>query len=270
MRSPSNLFLGFVLCGLVAVVSGCKDDRPTCEPDSVEWGVSLVVGAGMRINPNEDGEALPTVVRVYQLRGELAVEDIDAEEMWASEKAGDLGEAFLSFDELTIAPDDQDTRSLPLEADATHLLAAGLFRESVGTTWYTLYEIPRRHPESVCARDPVGKNIPDPCFFVYLDRSEVSGGESPPAGFEPDGAQCAPLGPPPKPEEKKRRRWRDRKKAQEDLDDPLRSKEIEDKTPKKPEVPRAPSRPSTPDVPDAPSKSDLPSAPKKPDVRPNR
>lgn len=246
----------------LAPLAGCKDDTPTCEPDSVEWGVSLVVGAGSRVNPNEDGEPLPTVVRVYQLRGDMAVEDLDAEELWAAEKAGDLGEAFLSVDELTIAPEQQDIRTIPLEEDATHIVAAGLFREPVGSTWYSVYEIPRRHPESVCARDPVGKNVPDPCFFVYLDRSEVSGGDMPPSGFEPEGAQCAPLGPPPKPEEKKRR-FRDRKKLDKDLEDPLRTKDIEDKKPSKPSVPKAPSRPSTPDM---PSKGDLPSAPKRPDL----
>lgn len=251
--------------GLSLALVGCKDDQPTCDPDSVEWDVSLVIGAGKRINPNEDGDPLPTVVRVYQLRGELAAEDVDAAEMWASEKAEDLGEDFLAVDELTLAPDSGDVRSIPLKGEATHLMAAGLFRETVGTTWYTLYEIPRRHPESVCARDPVGKNIPDPCFFVYLDRSEVTGGEMPPAGFDASNIQCAPLGPPPKPPEKKRGRWRDRKKLDKDLDDPLRTKEIEDKTPKKPTLP---SRPDTPSAPELPSKGDLPSAPKRPDVKP--
>mgnify|MGYP000262080474 CR=1 FL=1 len=262
LRPPS-----FIAIAGLALLSaqGCKDDEPTCNPDSVEWGVSLVVGAGDRVNPNDEGDPLPTVVRIYQMRGEMAVDDLDSRELWNSEKAEELGEAFLAVDELTIAPEGQDIRTVPLEEDATHLLAAGLFRESVGSTWYTVYEIPRRHPESVCARDPVGKNIPDPCFFVYLDRSEVTGGETAPAGFVPEGIECAPLGPPPKPKEKKRRRLRDRKKLEEDLDDPLRSKDIEDKTPKKPSVP---GRPKTPSRPDVPSKSDLPSAPKKPDIKP--
>ncbi len=250
------------LLALLLMQASCKDDSPTCEPDSVEWDVSLVVGAGDRINPNEDGDPLPTVVRVYQLRGELAAEDVDAGQMWASEKAEDLGDDFLAVDELTIAPESRDLRSIPLKEEATHLMAAGLFREPVGTTWYTLYEIPRRHPENVCARDPVGKNIADPCFFVFLDRSEVSGGEMPPAGFDASEVECAPLGPPPKPKEKKRRRFR-RGDAEKELDDPLRSKEIEDKTPKKPS---APGRPSTPSKPDVPSKGDIPSAPKKPDL----
>lgn len=262
MRTLVHTILGLAL---PFFASGCKDDTPTCEPDSVEWGVSLVVGAGSRINPNEDGEALPTVVRVYQMRGELAAEDVDSGEMWKSEKAEELGEDFLAVDELTLAPDSRDLRTIPLKEDATHLMAAGLFRESVGRTWYTLYEIPRRHPDNVCARDPVGKNIPDPCFFVYLDRSEVTGGEMPPAGFDVQNVECAPLGPPPRPKEKKRVRLRDRKKLDENLEDPLRSKEIEDKKPKKPNVP---GRPDTPSRSDLPSKGDLPSAPKKPDIKP--
>ncbi len=250
---------------LVAATSACKDERPTCEPDSVEWGISLVIGAGDRVNPNEDGESLPTMVRVYQLRGELAAEDVDSAQMWASEKAEDLGEDFLSVDELILAPEAEENRTIALKEDATHLMAAGLFRDSVGTSWYTLYEIPRRHPENVCARDPVGKNIPDPCFFVFLDRSEVRGGEMPPSGFEAQGATCAPLGPPPKPEPK-RRSLRDRKKdLDEDLEDPLRSKDIEEKTPTKPGLP---SGPETPSRPSAPSKGDLPSAPARPDVTP--
>lgn len=249
--------------GLSLALVGCKDDeKPTCEPDSVEWGISLVAGAGKRVNPNDDGEPLPTVVRIYQMRGELAAEGVTPTEMWESEKAEDLGEDFLAVDELTLVPDSRDIRTIPLKEETTHLMAAGLFRETVGTTWYTIYEVPRRHPENVCARDPVGKDIPDPCFFVFLDRSEVSGGEMPPAGFQAENVQCAPLGPPPKPEEKKRRKWRDRKKLDEkELDDPLKSKEIEEKT-TAPEMPSAPEAPSKPEVPSKPS------APKAPDVKP--
>ncbi len=245
-----------------AVVSmalgGCKEDKPTCEPDSIEWGVSLVVGAGSRLNPNDDGEALPTAVRVFQLRGELAVEDLDAEAVWEAEKAEDLGESFLGFDELTVFPERGEVRSLPIEEDATHLLATGLFRQTLGNNWYTLYEIPRRHSEVVCAREPETKIFPDPCFFVYMDRSELSGGETPPPGYVPEGVDCAPLGPPPAPEPK-RRRLRDRKKLEKDLDDPLRSKDIDKKTPKTPELPKSPQ-------PELPSKPRTPQAPRGPDL----
>ena len=264
MGARIHHLLSLFSLGLLVAASGCKDDQPTCEPDSVEWGISLIVGAGARVNLNDEGEALPTMVRVYQLRGELAAEDVDSAQLWASEKAEDLGEDFLSVDELILRPETDEGRTIALKEDATHLMAAGLFRESVGTSWYTLYEIPRRHPESVCARDPVGKNIPDPCFFVYLDRSEVQGGEMAPSGFKTEGVSCAPLGPPPKPEPK-RRKFRDRKKLDEDLDDPLRSKEIDEKKPTKPGLPSGPEVPSRPST---PSKGDLPGAPSRPDLTP--
>ena len=264
MGTRMHYLASLVSLGLLVAATGCKKDEPTCEPDSVEWGVSLVIGAGERVNPNEEGESLPMMVRIYQLRGELAAEDVDSAQVWASEKAEELGVDFLSVDELILAPEGSDNRTIALNEDATHLMAAGLFRESVGSSWYTLYEIPRRHPENVCARDPVNKNIDDPCFFVYLARSEVSGGETPPSGFDAEGVACAPLGPPPKPEPK-RRRFRDRKKIEEDLEDPLRTKDIEEKKPTKPSLPKGPKAPSRPST---PSKSDLPSAPKRPDLKP--
>lgn len=86
----------------------------------------------------------------------------------------------------------------------------------------------------------------------------------PPSGFDAEGVSCAPLGPPPKPEPK-RRKFRDRKKLDEDLDDPLRSKDIEEKKPTKPGLPSGPEAPTRPG---APSKGDLPGAPKRPDVTP--
>ncbi len=251
---------------MALVAGGCRKKEPTCEPDSIEWGVSLVVGAGPSLNPNDAGEALPTAVRVFQLRGELAVEDLDFDAVWQAEKADELGEAFLTFEELTMFPDRRDIRTLPVDPEATHMLAAGLFREAAGNGWYSLFELPKRHGEWVCAKEPVTKIFPDPCFYIYLDRNELNGGASPPPGFIPDGVQCAPVGPPPAPEPK-RRGLRDRKKSKEDLEDPLKSEEIDGKTqelensvPKSPEGPKAPQ---TPDVtPDAPSQPSTPSVPK--------
>jgi len=253
------------LLGLPLLLVGCKEERPPCEPDTVKWGVSLVIGAGTRVNPNDEGEALPTVVRVFQMRGELAAEDIDPEQVFEVEKAEELGEDFLAFDELLMAPSSSDLRTIPLKEEATHLMAAGLFRQTLGRTWYTLYEIPRQHADSVCARDPVGKDIPDPCFFVFADRSEVSGGEVPPPNFGAEGVQCAPLGPPPKVDKKKGRRLRRRKDIDEELEDPLRTKDIEEKTPDRPTLPDAPQAPKRPD---APGRGDLPSAPERPGLEP--
>jgi type VI secretion system VasD/TssJ family lipoprotein len=239
-------------------IAGCKKE-PTCKPESVQWEVRLALGASPLINLNDEGMALPTAVRIYQLRGDMAVEDLDFDTVWTSEKAEDLGEAFLGVEELTVYPDRPEQRSLPLEDGVTHMVATGLFRQPAGNTWYTVYELPRLHPEVVCSKAPDTKVYPDPCFFLYVDRNALAGGPIPPPGFVPDeSVKCAPLGVVPEPKgKKKRRRWRDRNK--ETLEDPLKTKEVEKKVPQTPQTPQ----PQTPNVPDT-----LPNAPQKPSVPP--
>ena len=147
------------------------------------------------INPDANGEALPTVVRLYQIRGEIVLDNLDFATIWESEDPKDLGDGFLAVEELTIYPGQNDKRLVPIESQATHIVATGWFREPLGNTWYASYEIPRRHPDVVCKKAPESKVYPNPCFYALLDRSAVTGGPTPPAGFEIDGTvQCAPLG----------------------------------------------------------------------------
>lgn len=250
------------LAAVAVLLGACREEEPTCKPDSVEWNVRLAFGASASINLSEDGEPLPTLMRIFQLRGETAVDDLDFAAVWEAEKAQDLGEAFLALDELTVFPDKPGFRTLPVESDATHILAAGLFREPLGSTWYTLYEIPRRHPDVVCHKAPTTKIYPNPCFYVYMDRASLSGGPTIPSGFVPDQTiECAPLGVVIEPEEKGRR-GRRKRGEKIDLDDPLKTKDIDNKVPKAPDTPKTPQ----PKLPDAPSKPALPDKPSAPQV----
>src|SRR5262249_23007148 len=96
----SNVMRRLLILAAPLLVVGCKRE-PTCKPESVKWEVRLAVGASNVINPNGEGTPLPTAVRIYQLRGDLAVEDLDFQTVWTSEKAEDLGEASLGVEELT-------------------------------------------------------------------------------------------------------------------------------------------------------------------------
>ncbi|MBL4687105.1 MAG: type VI secretion system lipoprotein TssJ [Nannocystaceae bacterium] len=262
MNALSFQLARLLACVAVLSCAGCKKE-PSCKPDSVEWGVRLAFGASPSINLSENGEPLPTSMRVFQVRGETAIDDLDFDALWAAEKASDLGDAFLAVEQLTIYPDQPGTRSLPIETDATHILAAGLFRESVGNTWYTLYEIPLRHPDVVCAKAPTTKIYPDPCFYVYLDRASLSGGPTPPAGFVPDeNVECAPLGAVAPPPEEEGRRGRRKRRKKPDLDDPLGTKDLEKDIPKTPDTPSLPSQPKAPSGPKVPDKPEAPSLPK--------
>ncbi len=256
--------LGSVLLGAVVLTtcaaSGCKrDGADACRPDTIEWGVSVVIDATDAINPNEHGEPLPTFVRVYQVRGSSVSSELDADTLWASEDAEALGAPFLAVDQAVAAPGRRNVLTIPLHEEATHLLAAGHFRETFGSSWFELYEIPKSHPASVCARDPVDQNVPDPCFFVRLDGSEVSGGTTAPPTMNLEGLACAPISAAPKPT--KRRRWWKRRKTLEVPEDPLREEAAQDRIDEESQrVPTAPSAPQRPRRP--PARPELPSAPR--------
>lgn len=285
MRSTSMLLpswsavLGAAL--LVAPLAACKQEEPTCQPDSIEWRMQLAIQSSNTINQTDDGESLPTVIRVFQLRGELAIDSLEFDRVWEVEEASELGESFLRMEELTMFPDQGEVRQVPVEDEATHVVAAALVRKPAAKSWFTSYEIPVQHPEVVCAKSPVKKLYPNPCFYIRLDRNVLDGGATPPAGFASDGSlQCAPLGVAPVPEEddkakrkRERKERRDRRKQRrdklkkvEDTPDDLekqldRGPEIPggDKVPR-PELPDGPRLPDSP-VPDP----ELPDAPVVPD-----
>lgn len=254
---------------LVALATlACKPKEQSCDPGQIEWGVQLQIQASQLINPDPNGEPLPTVVRFYQVKGELAMDDLDFATLWQSDDPKQLGERFLSAEEMTIFPGQQDQRLLPVEKDATHIIAAAWFREPLGNTWFGTYEIPRRHPEVVCSEAPESHLYPNPCVYVLLDRSLVSGGATPPPGFTVQaGVKCAPLGVVPGPKDKKKKK---KKKGKLGSPDDL----LEQNTPKtpdptkpslpdtpKPNLPQQPSVPERPPV-EAPSRPTMPSAPR--------
>lgn len=246
-----TLLLGFA----GSLGSGCKK-QPTCDPRTVDWGVQLAVQATTTINPGRDGNALPTVVRFYQIRGELALDGLDFAKLWESEDVESLGEGFLSVMEASVRPGSTEVRDLPLDPEATHVVAAALFREHAGSTWFGTYEIPRRHPEIVCARSPKERLYPDPCFYILLDRNTVRGGSQVPAGYTPnESLDCAPPGETARPKKNQRGR-------KLDLDDPLRDADM----PEAPDIPE-PKQPDlrTPEAPDLPK----PKGPNPPGAKPS-
>lgn len=287
MRSRAfHLHRGATAAVLVAaLVVACKPAKePTCQPDSIEWAVQMAIQSSKTINPTDDGESLPTVIRVFQLRGELAIDSLDFDEVWAVEEASELGESFLRMEEITMFPDKVEVRDLPIEDEATHVVAAAFLRKPAATSWFTAYEIPLQHPDVVCAKEPEKKVYPDPCFYLLLDRNVLDGGASPPAGYQVSGElQCAPLGVTPTPNEtdkekrkrerkekreRRRQKWRERFNRAEDTPDDF-ERQLDESTPEVPGKDRLPKTdlpdgPDLPDVPDVPE-PELPDAPSVPE-----
>jgi type VI secretion system VasD/TssJ family lipoprotein len=241
------LFLG------LAPIAGCKkkDDGPTCVPEEKKYKVRAVVQPTAKVNPDEAGEALPTVVRFYQLSSDEAVPMLDFRETW--EKGKDVfGDSFLAEDERQFYPDKAEVIELEPDEKATHILAVALFRQPAGISWYRVWEVPKYHGESVCLAERQKKTWADPCFYVLLDGSVVDGGHAPPPGWDKTKLAVACPGPPlkvkpPAPEPKKKKK----KKKKPDLKKLEKAQDAE-----APETPstEAPSAPEAPTAPEAPGK----------------
>ena len=103
-----RLRLGFGLglgLGLGLGASACARERAdTCAPaDHPLEAVVIHLQAGEQLNLDAEGFALPTVVRVVQLSGELGLRDPDFAAVWADPAAA-LGDEFLAVSELEIYP----------------------------------------------------------------------------------------------------------------------------------------------------------------------
>ena len=108
-----------------------------CSSDTKKWRLALT--ATQALNQDDSGEALPVVVRVYQLRGKDKFQRATFRELWKNDRElleGDL----LDRKELTVHPDSETL--LDLDLDVKHGAAffgvMALFRKPDVTSWKEL------------------------------------------------------------------------------------------------------------------------------------
>ena len=185
----------------VCVGSGCKPGA-SCQPG--EYTVQVVLHPGEPLNPGDNGESLPTSVHVIQLADDEAVGRFDLEALRADPKVA-IGEGYISHESFSVWPKTDDVRKIRPKAEARHLMLVAEYRQVLGSGWYSTYDVPlqKTHEDAVCTAVKRKKPpLPDPCFYVLLERYETRGGASPPAGMKGDqvrirgkAVRCAP--PPP-------------------------------------------------------------------------
>src|SRR4051812_18921324 len=100
-------FAGLLVGGLgaVAASSGCVTVPPAPpKPCDVQM-VTLRIYASDNINPNERGNPRPVVVRLYQLKNDVKMENATYDEILLKDKEV-LGEDNVKMDEVEIFPND--------------------------------------------------------------------------------------------------------------------------------------------------------------------
>jgi type VI secretion system VasD/TssJ family lipoprotein len=208
-----------------------------------------VLQGGERLNPDQEGNPLATVVRVYQLKGDETLQAMDHRTVWEKGKEA-FGEEFVAEEERTIYPHNGELIEIEPDPATTHVVAVALFREPTGTSWFRVWEMPRFHGDRVCLDERQGRKTDDPCFLVLLDENRVDGGHTAPPGFDMKaaGIGCPPPPlkvKPPAPEKKKQK-----KQKKPDGEKLKKAKEASETEP--PAAPEGPSAPEAPQAPEAP------------------
>ena len=99
----------------------------------------------MRLNPDEQGNSLPTAVRVYQLKG---VGKTSSAELGAllREPKEVLGEDFLGVEEVFVEPNGAAQKTISREKDTRALMVVAVVRRPSGDGWRLVKELTSTDP----------------------------------------------------------------------------------------------------------------------------
>jgi type VI secretion system VasD/TssJ family lipoprotein len=119
--------------------AGCAGAKPTCKvPDTVE----LELESSDRVNRDEKGESLPTVIRLYQLVDLSAMQSASFDDIWerSDEVLGETkaGKPIV----ITIYPGQIMVQRFKRNPAADFLVGAAVFRRPIGGAWRTIDEWP--------------------------------------------------------------------------------------------------------------------------------
>ncbi len=220
----------------------------------------MVMRGSERLNPNDDGRALPVVVRVYQLKSSARMEEAEFEQIWHHDRET-LGEDLLKVDEMYLYPNQRMGRAFRRDPAATHVVAVAIFRHPAGQTWRSIFELPPPPGDERCAAQSAnpGANPPpvrEPRYVFVLDDYFIEPGvDDPPADAgvrDNRGRYRLPSTLPGRPA----------------MPQPAPSGGGLPPLPSAPDIPAAPTAPSVPGAPAAPAAPTAPSLPSAPTVTP--
>lgn len=126
MRFLINSIIGLSLC---IALSGCMSTN-----------VSLDVKATDNLNLNQFDEALPVVLKVYQLSDIQTFKTATFEELWKSDKSI-LANSLITLEERTIHPSEESKIKFEQAENARFVAIVALFRDRNGDNWKAYYPL---------------------------------------------------------------------------------------------------------------------------------
>src|SRR6185369_2578655 len=142
--------------------------------------VTLNIYAADNINPNEKGNARPVVVRLYQLKNDVKMENATYDEILLKDK-DTLADDLMKVDEFSVFPNDLVQVKFERMKEATVLAGVALFRTPKGNSWKTYYAFPPIPAEAAACGSRGGgdagvKPEADPKTSFYLVETKIDNG----------------------------------------------------------------------------------------------
>jgi type VI secretion system protein VasD len=154
--------------GLALAIGSCAHAPAPAAPCDKPEAVKIALSATERVNPDDKGAPLATVVRLYQTKGVDKLQLASFDDMLDHDKET-LGDELLAMQEVTINPGERAAPPLVRNPDATYLVAVALFRRPTALTWRAVKRLPAPDPQYCHAKDPAARST----IALGLDENRI-------------------------------------------------------------------------------------------------
>jgi len=172
-------FLGLAFGGGAAVtIAGCGPSAPAAAPKPCDIQiVTLNLYAADNINPNENANPRPVVVRLYQLKDEMRMQNATYDEVLLNDKEV-LADDIVKVDELSVFPNDLVEVKFERAKEASTLGGVALFHSPRGQSWKTFYTFPLPPGEQQCGGREAEAGPPqaDPQVSFFVESTKIDNG----------------------------------------------------------------------------------------------
>ena len=162
--------------GLAATACSSTPPPEPPKPCDVQI-VTLDIYSMDNINPNENGNPRPVVVRLYQLKSDVRLLNASYDDVLLKEKET-LADDILKMDEVTVFPNDLVEVKFERIKEAAFLAGVALFHSPKGQSWKTFYEFPLPPGEVSCAGRAGDGGAPeaDPRATFFIESTKIDNG----------------------------------------------------------------------------------------------
>lgn len=176
-RSVSRLGRLLPIVALVGATACSSDPPPQAAAPCDVQVVTLNLYAADNINPNENGNPRPVIVKLYQLRNDVRMQNASYDDVLLREKET-LADDVLKVDDVQVFPNDLVQVKFERNKEASTLAGVALFHGPTGQSWKTYYEFPLPPGEAQCAGRAADAGPPqaDPKVAFFIEGAKIDNG----------------------------------------------------------------------------------------------